>query len=74
MKKFLVDSEYLRDCLLSQRPPLGLKECAKAVGVSAETLYRCTWKPPAYVSVKTAAKLRQAFGDRAIVVETDEPP
>lgn len=74
MQKFLVDSEYLRDCLLAQRPPQGLKERAKAVGMSAETLYRCTWKPPAFVSIKTAAKLRQAFGDRAIAVKTDEPP
>lgn len=73
-QKFLVDSDFVRDSVLSLRPPRSLGAVAKIVGVADSTLFKCMWQPPAFVSVKTAAKLRQAFGDRAIVVETDEPP
>lgn len=74
MKKFLVDSEYLRDSVLSLRPPRSFGAVAKIVGVADSTLFKCMWKPPAHVSQRTAAKLRQAFGDRAIVVEHGAPP
>lgn len=74
MKNFLVDSGFVRDSVLAMRPPQGLTATAKRVGVSAGTLYRCMWTPPVRVSQRTAARLVQAFGKAAVVVETDEPP
>ena len=74
MKKFLVDSDFVRDSVLSLRPPRSFGAVTKIVGVADSTLFKCMWKPPAHVSTRTAAKLRQAFGERAIVVETGEPP